>query len=582
MIRHVSQRFRHVSKMSLLWKEFIWHDYKPHHVCSVSKVLEEHGEHVRRIFFPAHLMPTQVLKMVCDCTLVTHLSLPRYTQVTLDDLKNIVHILTRLHQLDVFADDHFIQRDGDSQHIKGLLSLLKNTVKELKLHVVDYSEAVIESITEMASQGYHLPIINIFADCTTFSLLPLWEGLHSNHELLSFEISLYDDKPIAMNLYPHIPLEKFKFGSSASVAAHFILLNHYGMIGLKRTLFHLSEYDSCGTVKHTLTQVRKKYFRRLPILYTSHLDSVYYIDFSKLLVRSNHLEQLAIMCPNLQRLNLQENTKCLEDLRGLRAIVHTCQNLEGLNLTGVSVSRVESYVLLWELLSSLKRLTHLAIDLCLVKPDNTNKEKLISMFKSCQSLKALEISRDHIKGCMHCTFTTDFWFSYFPSLTYCRMYGFRFSALTYAITNCRRLRYLYEKDAREESLLPLSNNCHLQQLCIYSLTLNPTDKLVAVLSVNGQLERVVLHIQSITIDGIVTIINNSPNLILLHISMIKPLCDEGLHADTIKEIKEMFSYRKLFAVGSFSVRVVAATVLRGMRDADLADTDLNSLWASPI
>ena len=33
-----------------------------------------------------------------------------------------------------------------------------------------------------------------------------------------------------------------------------------------------------------------------------------------------HLEQLAIACPNLQQLNLKENVNCLKSLQGLRAI----------------------------------------------------------------------------------------------------------------------------------------------------------------------------------------------------------------------------------------------------------------------
>ena len=94
-------------------------------------------------------------------------------------------------------------------------------------------------------------------------------------------------------------------------------------MGLKKSLFHLSKYDCDDTVRHTLTPMRNKYIRKLPIVYTSHLDSVSYVDFSKLLVRSNHFEQLAVVCPNLQQLNLQENTKCLEVLQGLHTLVHT-------------------------------------------------------------------------------------------------------------------------------------------------------------------------------------------------------------------------------------------------------------------
>ena len=590
MMRYVSRRFRDVSDVPLLWKEFVWRDYEPRHVRSVIAMLKEHGEHVRRIFFPAHLTPNKVLKMARCCTQVTHLSLPRNTQLTLDDLRKVVCTMACLHQLDVFAEGNFIQQEDDEspavtmQHIRGLLKITVTSVKELKLHVTRFKWAVDESIKELVSQGYTLPTIIIFTDSRAFSVFSLWVKIHSKYEPSSFEIRVYDYKPIPMNLYPLIPLKKFKFGPS--VTPPFIQLSSHGIVGLKEDIFHLSEYDYCGTVRHTLIPMHVLDMQNIPI--SSHLHSVTYLDVSKLHVCSNHLEQLAIVCPNLQRLNLQENINCLKDLQGLHAIVNTCENLEGLNLAGISVSQVESFQLLWELLSSLKKLTHLAIDLCLLKPNDANKQKLINMFKSCLNLRALEISRDYLKDCKQCTDTTDFLFSYFPSLAYCRMYCFRYSALTYAITNCHKLKYLYEKSARKESLLPLSNNCHLQQLCIYSLSLNLTDELVEVLSAHGDLERVILYVKSITIDGIVTLINNSPKLTLLHISMIKPLFNEGYifrhdipytYTDTVKE---MFPYRKLFAIGSFSVRVIAATVIQGMLNADLVDTDLNSLWVPPV
>ena len=49
------------------------------------------------------------------------------------------------------------------------------------------------------------------------------------------------------------------------------------------------------------------------------------------------MEQLAVSRPNLQQLNLGGNENCFEDLKRLHAIVYTYQNLEGLNLGGISL-----------------------------------------------------------------------------------------------------------------------------------------------------------------------------------------------------------------------------------------------------
>ena len=614
MIRHVSRRFRDVSEIPVLWKEFIWTNYEPRHVYTVSNTLKEIGAHVRKIFFPAHVKPTKILEMVHLCTSLTHLSLHRDTQLTLDGLQQIVQTKKHLQQLDLFTTPNFILRPNSIEHIESseyirkLLAVIAANVGELKLRIkyypdrcpfIDDSQYVLTSIEKWAEQGNPLPpVINILTEnnvTVSNHVFSIWlKFLHL--KLPSFEIGLYDNKKVPMDLYSAVPLRQFKFGPAT--LSTFIRLSNHGIVGLKDDIFYLCEYNHYDSVSHAVTPTfsfkwtlyQTSLDEEMHFNCISHLDSVTYFDISHENVHSNHLEQLAVVCPNLQRLNLRENVNCLKDLQGFRAIVHTCHNLQGINLTGISVLWVESHLLLWELLSSVKKLTLLAIDLCMLKScdsDDANKQKLINMFKCCQSLKALEICRDYIKGCEECTNTTDFLFSYFPSLVHCRMDCFRYSAFPYAIANCHKLKYLYEKDARalKENLFPLSSNCQLQQLCIYSLSINLTDDLVETLSAHGELECVVICVKSITINGITTLINNSPNLHVLHISMIEPLFNEAYNtfhcnkAYTYTDrVKEMMSYHKLFAMSSFSVRVIANKILRGMLDDDLLDTDLNSLW----
>ena len=78
-MQFVSKRFKEISETPSLWKKFVWPDYEPRHVCSVSKILKTHGEHVRQIFFPAHVTPANVLEMTHYCPKVTHLSLREVT-----------------------------------------------------------------------------------------------------------------------------------------------------------------------------------------------------------------------------------------------------------------------------------------------------------------------------------------------------------------------------------------------------------------------------------------------------------------------------------------------------------------------
>ena len=126
-MQFVSQRFKEISEIPLLWKRFIWPDYEPRHVCSVSKILKTHGEHVRQLFFPAHVTPVNTLEIVHHCPKVTHLSLPRNTQLSLDHLEEIVHTMTHLEQLDMFTS--IIKKDSSYHVIEQLLKVTASVRK---------------------------------------------------------------------------------------------------------------------------------------------------------------------------------------------------------------------------------------------------------------------------------------------------------------------------------------------------------------------------------------------------------------------------------------------------------------------
>ena len=144
---------------------------------------------------------------------------------------------------------------------------------------------------------------------------------------LAFKINLYQYKQITMNLHSPMPLQQYEFGPSATPP--FIELNAHGMLHRSQNkIFHLNEFDHNGIVRHAIIPAHIIVdVENVRINYTSCLHSVYYIDLSCANVHSDNLEQLAIVCPNLHRLNLENNVHCLEDLQGLHAIVHTCKTL---------------------------------------------------------------------------------------------------------------------------------------------------------------------------------------------------------------------------------------------------------------
>ena len=82
---------------------------------------------------------------------------------------------------------------------------------------------------------------------------------------------------------------------------------------------------------------------------------------------AGRLEQLALACPRLKRLNLENNFDCLTNLKGLRMIACHCCNLCGVSFKYIPVSLVENHLQFWEILSSTE-LIHLLFDVRVFYP----------------------------------------------------------------------------------------------------------------------------------------------------------------------------------------------------------------------
>ena len=595
-VRCICHVFRDVSKVPSLWK-FIWPDYEPRHVSSVTDVLKECGDHVRRLSFPNDVGTEKTFEMASYCTNVTHLSLPNGTKrYNLNELEKIAGSLHHLHQLDVFMQPWPVNKDPHerNEQIERFLTITAGI--ELKLRIdCKYLLEAVTTLQNWADHGNVLPsVINILTEAddneVIDKLFEFWSA--SGSKLPSCEIALYDGHRMPINLFPPMPLRKFKFGPAATPP--FVLLSSHGVVGLSHDTFYLSEHDHYGEVRHTMIpcyhQDEVRCFNN-----TVHLSSVTSIDFFGVNdVYSSHLEQLAIACPCLQRLSLRQNVSCLTSLRGLHAVVQTCKDLQGLNLSRISASYVENCLHLWELLSSLRKLNHLALSLCVMGSqglDDADKQKLISMLKACTSLRALEICNDDHFGraCMACRGVRpkDLLFSHFPSIVQCRMLNFPYSVLNHATTSCPYLRYFYEDLSEfedEDRLVPLSGDCHLQQLYI-NLSFSVSDRWAYALSTHCELESVFLCVNSISMRAIITLVKNLPNLTALQIVVEFPMMlDFDLEVtDYTNKIKEILLNNELVAPRNLMVIHDTSHCLDNVKDIFspcMINTNLNSPWTS--
>ena len=199
-------------------------------------------------------------------------------------------------------------------------------------------------------------------------------------------VKLYSQLKVPLNFSPVFPEFQLDFGQSITLP--FVRASRFGLPYVKEDLLLLTDGTLRGDVVHKASlnndhsylvvenQLKSTSNQLTSNLLTSNLKFVteFSVSFSESFL-SEHLQQLAVVCPNLHRLNLQDSKHCLKDLQGLRATASYCHNLQGLNLMGIPVTEVEDETQLWEILTGMK-LTHLVVHLCVLSPTRKKQAKI--------------------------------------------------------------------------------------------------------------------------------------------------------------------------------------------------------------
>jgi len=391
---------------------------------------------------------------------------------------------------------------------------------------------------------------------------------------------------VPMNLHPALPDFQLQFGQSCTLP--FVKPSQFGLLGLEE--WDVSLTDSGKVVrKAVMIGLRPDIERNHFSSDNTDLSFVTHFDASNCnSIHSGHLEQLAKACPKLQHLNLRGNSHCLERLQ---AIV-SCKFLRGINLLGISIMDVESYVHLWKMLVDM-RLTYLAIELCVLIPwedDGQNKEEIIDLFKKCFYLKAIEVHGQEL--CSKCGIDHTQRKHYdlsilsnFHSLVHC-IVGDIHSDIE-ALYSCAGIKYLSISSQQSHFSWdePSVQNKNLEQLCIKpnkSDCMSIPDTFLQSVSAHGGLVHVVLCGGGFSGGGIIALIENSFNLLTCHIYTDNIRTDFGLRCTmkTFKALLKMkFSLRKLFSQGSFDLCTLKHSSLRDI-DSFMVERnmDIVSLW----
>ncbi|XP_065920040.1 uncharacterized protein [Dysidea avara] len=517
-LRYVSRGLRSVTETPSLWREFAWPYYYGSDDGCVNNLLKVCGQHVKQLSFPHHVTPAKLLRMLEYCNNAVDLSLPT-TKLNPEQLKTIVLCMRQLQKLDVLWDSN----------IKQLLELVVVGLKELTIRVKLNQSSLSDASGFCRSVGpwmqywsserfipqnlnvvvVEFPYIYPSLVMLENALLTEWYKIKSNAPVGHTGcLKLYSTfkKPLIMNLALVLPMFQLEYGQSSSLS--FVSASSCGLPGWDRDLLLLTDSAYNGRVvcqavsKLNIKNVNKDYLNEI-----NSLNFVTEFDISFLGVNSEHLEKLSVVCPNLQRLNLKSSRHCLKSLQGLRTIASFCHNLQGINLMGIPVEEVENQTKLWEILSGVK-LTHLAVELCVLLPLDKDNKTLKSLFKKFTNLYALESSAAvHCRQCLE-SFTNDslsILFN-FSSLTHYVYFGFYHRCTTFVrdiVNSCTKLRYLkITQNVNITSLHFMSVlSCNLEQLCIESIDVDLPDDFMSSVSAHGGLVHVVLSVKSVTVEG---------------------------------------------------------------------------------
>ena len=562
-LRYVSRTLRVVSETPSLWSEFVWPLYNCREERSVMSVLQACGDHVKRLTIPEHVTATPTLfQMLSHCNNVIQLNLPPETKIDSEELKTALRYMEHLEKLEVQL----------STDIKPLLQI--GGLKELTVHVPKQYHSLctpwvkvwmrkdcvpwnLNLVTEMFGVGEEAEFIQ---SILRWNFRPLTN--YSSHFKLYYR---FREPPL--NLYPSLPEFQVEFGQT--VILPFLKASSFGILGLSADIFTLT---NCICDGKTLYKMESEshgvniVFDNNSNIVLNPMDSLNCVtEFNFIyteLVHSGHLEQLAVACPNLQRLNVENNCNCLSSLQGLRVVAQHCYDLHGLSFKGISVEDIESHLGFWEILSSMK-LTHLVIDVCVYYPlfeiDPSYDQQLAGLFQRCSHLEALQLESFYgSEMCEVCDKGEVNWLllSHVPVLKYCSLAGNQSSVVQDVINNCKLT--IFWCNASEFLMISSVSTTNLQQFFIDAEITNIPDIFMDTVSAHGGLIHVVLSVNSVTVQGVTILVTNSPQLLTLHVWSRELVCckyqiDAVTSKDELKEdLHNRFPNRKLFTIGSFS------------------------------
>ena len=535
-----------------------WYDKREER--SLHNVLEAYGTHVNRLIFPdvvSCIRGTSVQSRKCDnppardlfissfhikdfkeklfvMTPSTAMKMLRYccnvTEVTLgsclngDQVKEIVKKMKHLRKLDICH--------STSIPIKPIIAAAGcGNLEKFVLRGVDAPHVRHDHLPEWVHVEFQPPNlsfvihedIDVLFQHYLLKILQQWQRwniqIPAGHTAC-FKLYFTESNP--WDTCSAAPVLQLDFGKTATYP--FVKAKNFGLFDFGDNLLLLSNSAGNGKVDHKASVTRSDGFSFCMRKLCCNVSSLSFVtDFTATRrgLLCGHLEQLSIACPNLERLNLSGNASCLESLQGLRNIVDHCHKLQGINLENIHVTKIQNCMELWEVLSEIKMLNHLRIEMCTMKSfieiTVRSQHGSVQLALKFVHLKRLELMFNDNRE-TPCIPSNDdlhhacpMLLSQFPSLVCCFAENRVFTTVVDMITKCKHLKYFkYSCNCREPlfGTQPLSTapNKHLQHLDIYLREGKIDEAFMDSVSAHGELTTVLLFEVSVTEAGITALI----------------------------------------------------------------------------
>ena len=265
-------------------------------------------------------------------------------------------------------------------------------------HVQDY-------LSEWMSVSFQPPNLSIvFYEIDAIFHLPeivQWWPQWNNQILAgrTAHFRIYFTKCNPLDVSSTSPEFQLDFGQTATYP--FVKASNFGLFGFGNDLLLLANSAGNGKAVHKASVMAYGNFSfcMSNLCCVSGLSFVTDFTTTKCGLLSGHLEQLSIACPNVEQLSLRGNRSCLESLQGLRNIVDHCHKLQAVNLEDVHATKIQNCMYLWKVLSEIKMLNCLRIEMCTMKGfigiDASSQHSFVHLAVKFECLKQLELMHNY-------------------------------------------------------------------------------------------------------------------------------------------------------------------------------------------